>query len=75
MCLAVPMELVERGELDGTASLRGVKRRISLMLSPDARVGDYVLVHAGYAISAVDAEEAQRTLEILDALVEAETPT
>ena len=75
MCLAVPMELVERGELDGTASLRGVKRRISLMLCPDARVGDYVLVHAGYAISAVDAEEARRTLEILDALVEAETPT
>ena len=74
MCLAVPMELVERAEIEGTAALRGVQRKISLMLCPEARVGDYVLVHAGYAISAVDAQEAKRTLEILDALVEEEAP-
>ncbi|MDJ0847255.1 MAG: HypC/HybG/HupF family hydrogenase formation chaperone [Myxococcota bacterium] len=66
MCLAIPMEIVERGELEGTAELRGVRRQVCLMLCPEAEVGDHVLVHAGYAIGVVDAEEAQRTLEILD---------
>jgi hydrogenase expression/formation protein HypC len=72
MCLAIPMKLVERGELEGTAELRGVQRRISLMLIPEVELGDYVLVHAGYAIGAVDAEEASRTLEILDQLTHEE---
>lgn len=72
MCLAVPMQLVERGELEGTAELRGVQRRISLMLIPEVAVGDFVLVHAGYAIGAVDAEEADRTLAILDAMTREE---
>lgn len=72
MCLAIPMQLVERGELEGTVELRGVQRRISLMLNPDVAVGDYVLVHAGFAIGAVDAEEASRTLAILDELTREE---
>ncbi len=66
MCLAVPMQLVARDEFEGTAELRGVRRRVSLMLCPEARTGDYVLIHAGYAIGAVDAEEARRTLEVLE---------
>jgi hydrogenase expression/formation protein HypC len=72
MCLAIPMQVVDRGEWDGTAELRGVQRRVSLMLCPEAEVGGYVLVHAGYAIATVDAEEARKTLEALDALVQAE---
>jgi hydrogenase expression/formation protein HypC len=72
MCLAIPMRLVERAEWDGTAELRGVQRGISLMLCPEARVGDYVLVHAGYALTTVDAEEAHKTLEILEAVVHEE---
>ena len=74
MCLAVPMEIVERDGLDATAELRGVQRRVSLMLCPNVRAGEYVLVHAGYAIGVVDAEEAQRTLEALDAVTQEETP-
>ena len=74
MCLAIPMEIVERGELDGTAELRGVQRHVSLMLCPEVRVGEHVLVHAGYAIGVVDAEEARRTLEILDAVTLEEAP-
>ena len=66
MCLAIPMQLVQRGEWDGTAELRGVQRQVSLMLCPEAQVGEYVLVHAGYALATVDAEEARKTLEILD---------
>jgi hydrogenase expression/formation protein HypC len=68
MCLAIPMQLVERSAFEGTAELGGVQRSISLMLCPEARVGEYVLVHAGYAITAVDPEEAQRTLEVLQAM-------
>jgi hydrogenase expression/formation protein HypC len=66
MCLAIPMQLVERGEWDGTAELRGVQRRVSLLLCPEAQTGEYVLVHAGYVLATVDAEEARKTLEVLD---------
>jgi len=65
MCLAIPMVLVERNEFEGVAEIDGVQRRISVMYVPEAEVGDYVLVHAGYAIGQVDADEAARTLEIL----------
>ena len=65
MCLATPMRLVERGELDGTAELDGVRRRIGLMLCPEAEPGAFVLVHAGYAIGTIDESEAARTLELI----------
>jgi hydrogenase expression/formation protein HypC len=68
------MVLVERNEFEGVAEIDGVQRRISVMYVPEAEVGDYVLVHAGYAIGQVDAEEAAKTLEMLrdysDAMVE-----
>ena len=74
MCLAIPMVLVERNEFEGVAEVDGVRRQISVMFEPDVKVGDYVLVHAGYAIGQVDAEEAAKTLELLkeysDAMVE-----
>ncbi|MGD1148660.1 MAG: HypC/HybG/HupF family hydrogenase formation chaperone [Thermoanaerobaculaceae bacterium] len=65
MCLAVPMKLIERQEALGIAELDGVRREVSLMLQPEAKVGDYVLVHAGYAIGLVDEEEANATLDLL----------
>lgn len=65
MCLAIPMLLKERNEIEGTVELDGVTRTISLMLLPEAEVGEHVLVHAGYAIGQVDAEEAAQTLELL----------
>ena len=74
MCLAIPMQLIERSEWDGTAELRGVQRQVSLMLCPEAQVGEYVLVHAGYAITTVDAEEARKTLELLDEIVREDIP-
>jgi hydrogenase expression/formation protein HypC len=65
MCLAIPMELKERTEIEGLVELDGIQRRVSLMLLPDAQVGDHLLIHAGYAIGSVNAEEAERTLAIL----------
>jgi len=66
------MELVERGELEGVAELSGVRRRIGLMLCPEARAGDHVLVHAGYAIGTIDADEARKTLELIEEAIERE---
>lgn len=72
MCLAVPMKLVSREELKGVVELSGVRREISLMLLPEAEVGRYVLVHAGYAISQVDEREAEETLQLLREALAAE---
>jgi hydrogenase expression/formation protein HypC len=69
MCLAIPMKLIEKSnELEGVAELWGVRRQVSLMLAPEAEVGDHVLLHAGYAIGIVDEEEARETLKMLDEL-------
>ena len=65
MCLAVPMKLIERREALGVAELDGVRREVSLMLQPEVEVGDFVLVHAGYAIGVVDEAEANATLDLL----------
>ena len=74
MCLAIPMVLKERNEFEGVAESDGVRRTISVMFVPEAEVGDFVRVHAGYAIGQVDAEEAEKTLELLreysDAMVD-----
>lgn len=64
MCLAVPARIVARTELTATVAVSGVTRAVSLMLLPDARVGDYVLVHAGFAIQTVDEAEARETLAL-----------
>ena len=65
MCLGVPMKLVEVEGRQGKAELDGVARRIGIDLVPDAKVGDYVIVHAGYAIQILDEKSAQETLALL----------
>jgi len=65
MCLAIPARVIKR--LDGDDAIidaGGVEKRVSLALAPEAALGDYVIVHAGYAISRLDPEEALRTLEL-----------
>jgi hydrogenase expression/formation protein HypC len=49
----------------------GVGRKVSIALTPEAKVGDYVLLHTGYALNVLDEEEAQETLSLLERLVEA----
>ena len=68
MCLAIPAEVVEL--LDGDrarVSVGGVTKDISLALVDDVVIGDYVLLHVGFALGKIDADEAQRTLELLAA--------
>ncbi len=71
MCLAIPMQLIERRDLEGVVEAQGVRRTISLMLFPEAEVGEHVLVHAGYAIARVDEEEARTTLALLQEMADA----
>ncbi len=73
MCLAVPgqvVEWLERNPPFSTAAVEfgGVRRRVSMECVPDAQLGDYVLVHAGIAISQIDPEEAAQVLETLQQL-------
>jgi hydrogenase expression/formation protein HypC len=65
------MKLVQRTEWEGVVELGGVQRTISLMLFPEAEVGDHVLIHAGFAIGRVDAEEARLTIEGLEQIAAA----
>ena len=65
MCLALPVRIVElRGNEQGIVDLGGVRREISLAMVDDVQVGDYVIVHVGYALSKLDTEEAERTLRL-----------
>lgn len=70
MCLAVPGKILETEQAGesrlGRVQFGGITREAYLDLVPEAQVGDYVVVHAGFAISRVDEEEAQRTLELLE---------
>jgi hydrogenase expression/formation protein HypC len=70
MCLAVPMKLIKKSEFSAIAEIGGVKREISLMLLPEAHIGDYVIVHAGFAIQKLNEEEANKRLELLRELAE-----
>lgn len=65
MCLAIPARVVTRfADEEAIIDAGGVEKRVSLALVPEAATGDYVIVHAGYAISRVDEQEALRTLEL-----------
>jgi len=81
MCLAIPGKVLEEFDRCGMRMAKvqfgGIVREASLDYTPEAKVGDYVLVHVGFAISTVDAEEAARTyqlLEEMDQLTELDTP-
>ena len=65
MCLAVPMKIIEIKGVEATAETSGVARRINLGIMEGVKVGDYVMVHAGFAIEKVDRKRAEETLEIL----------
>ena len=80
MCLAIPGKVLEIEEAGPLRSARvqfgGIVRQVSLNFVPEAGLGDYVMVHVGFAISVVDQEEAERTYKILEEMgeLEAEMP-
>lgn len=69
MCLAIPALVIEIVDVEqAIVELDGVKKQISLALTPEASVGDYVIVHVGFAIGMLDPHEAQSTLELFGEL-------
>ena len=65
MCLAVPLKLISIKGKMGIGELGGVKKKISLMLLDKVKVGDYVLLHAGFAINKLETKEAEELLQLL----------
>lgn len=65
MCLAIPSKIVEINNFTAVIDVDGVRREASLLLLEDASVGDYVIVHAGYAIHKIDEDAAIETLKLL----------
>ena len=75
MCLAVPAQVVAIDDAQmATVELSGVARKVALDLVPDTEVGDYVIVHVGFAIQRLDEAEARQTLSLLDELASATEP-
>jgi len=75
MCLAIPGKIISVEQGDdllhcGKVSFGGIIKDVQLCFVPDAEMGDYVIVHAGFAIGKLDQEEAQRSIETLQALAE-----
>jgi hydrogenase expression/formation protein HypC len=73
MCLAIPTLIKSIDGENAQVEIGGVERTISLVFTPEAKVGDYVIVHTGFALSVLDQEEAQETLRMfaeIEALAE-----
>ena len=70
MCLAVPVKVVS---IDGDAAeteIGGVRRWVSIVLTPEVEVGNYVLLHTGYAIGVLDEAEAEETLKLFEEILD-----
>ncbi|MEE8722105.1 MAG: HypC/HybG/HupF family hydrogenase formation chaperone [Eggerthellaceae bacterium] len=71
MCLAIPGCITKlEDDSMATVNIMGATRQVSLDLTPEAKVGDYVLVHAGFAIEVVDPQSAQETLDLVQQMVD-----
>lgn len=73
MCLALPARIVALQDGDNAVvELGGVRKSVSVALTPEATVGDYVIVHVGHAIGLLDADEAEKTLALFAEMASAE---
>lgn len=70
MCLAIPAKIQTIDGFNAEVEVGGVSRTISIMLTPEAGVGDYVYIHTGFAISVIDEAEAMASLDLLRELAE-----
>lgn len=65
MCLAIPVQVKSIDGQQAEVEVGGVSRKVSIWLTPEAKVGDYLLIHTGYAINIIDEAEAEETLKLL----------
>jgi hydrogenase expression/formation protein HypC len=66
MCLAIPGKIIKIDENIATVEIGNIQRETNIILLPDAKINDYVLLHAGFAIQKIDEEEAFKTFELLE---------
>ncbi len=71
MCLAVPARIKSIKNSTANVEISGVTYEASLMLTPEAKIGDYVIIHAGFAIQILDQQEAEATLQLFKDIDEA----
>ena len=71
MCLAIPVLIKSIDGTEATIEIGGISRKASIVLTPEAKVGDYVLLHTGYAIAVLNEDEAKETLELIEAVAKA----
>ncbi|HUS04151.1 MAG TPA: HypC/HybG/HupF family hydrogenase formation chaperone [Dehalococcoidia bacterium] len=69
MCLAIPVRVISIEGDEAETDIGGVKRKVGIVLTPEVKVGDYVLLHTGYAIGVIDEAEAEETLKLLEEIV------
>ena len=65
MCLAIPAKIIEIDDQMATVDMEGTQREASLLLLEDAKIGEYVIVHAGFAIHKIDEAEAMESLKLM----------
>lgn len=70
MCLAVPAKLIEMDGINGKVETGGVKSDVRLDLVEDVHIGDYLIIHAGFALEKLDREEADKRLQLFEELAE-----
>jgi hydrogenase expression/formation protein HypC len=74
MCLSVPMKVMEVHGHKGIAEIGGMSREVDLRFISPVQVGDYIIVHAGFALQKLNQEEAEETLSLLREMLTHETP-
>lgn len=65
MCLAIPAKVISLGDEMATVEVGGVQRRVSTLMVPELKPGDYIITHAGFALHRVEEQEAQASLDLL----------
>lgn len=71
MCIGIPAKVIEIDGARAVVDYQGVKRETSLLMVPEAKVGDFVILHAGFAIKRLSAEEARETLRLINQMLAA----
>jgi len=72
MCIGIPAKVIEISGTSGKVDYQGVKRETSFLMLPDVKVGDYVILHAGFAIKKLSEADAKETLRLIQEIVRVE---
>ncbi|MBI5454721.1 MAG: HypC/HybG/HupF family hydrogenase formation chaperone [Deltaproteobacteria bacterium] len=69
MCLGIPGRIIEIKGVKATIDVAGTRKEVNMKLLPDARTGEFVIVHAGFAIEKVDEDKAREALDLIDGII------